>query len=459
MVADPRQARRYVLIMGCFVLVLLASIPAMNVIVDPLGYARAAGWRPSNPTATEAALAAGGAWPVPHGTREAKMLNVGHYAPQSVLFGSSTVWSYVDAGYLPLRAGDGRSAFNFGLPGISARELLGAFEHVVALNPPKRIVIGLEFYMFSADKLNSPGFFDLPMAQRSSYRFDFAQFIGRRLLTADHTYAALALLWEPLVKRMASLWAEQTKTLSWFPFAGPNYGIGVGGGDRPAAAPAPVAPAARTARADFLKMMLDGDRVIIAGIYPAPGQPFRFVDDAGWSSLDAIRRMISLARAHDIDLRFYLSPSHARSYEAIRLMGWWPEFEAWQRELAAMVEEDARAHPDRPRIPLWDFGGFNSVTTDTVVDLPPNPAGFARYADSIHFKTDVGYMFMDRMFGTAGAQAIPPDFGVLLGGDTVEGHLARMREAQRAYASENAADIADVAAVLESLGRLKPLAP
>lgn len=459
MLADPRSARGYVLAMAGFVLLLLASIPAMNVLVDPLGYARVAGWRPSSPTPTESSFAAGGAWPVPHGTREAKMLNVGHYAPQSLVFGSSTVWSYVDAGYAPLRGPDGRPAFNFGLPGVSVREMLGAFEHVVALRPPQRIVLGLEFYMFSADKADSPGFFDLPMAQRPSYRMDLARFVGQRLLTADHTSAALAKVGEPLVSRLASVWAERTKAFSWFPFAGPNYGIGVGGGDRPASTPAPAAPAARTARADFLKTMLEGDRVIIAGIYPAPGRPFRFVDDEGWSSLEAIRKMVALARAHDIDLRLYLSPNHARSYEEIRLMGWWPQFEAWERRLALILEDDARAHPSRPRVPLWDFGGYNSVTIDPVVDLPPSPAGFARYADSIHFKTDASYMFLDRMFGTAGSQAIPGDFGTLLTGDSVETHLAGMRTAQRSYSAANADDIAEMAKVLESLGRLSPRTP
>lgn len=454
--AGVPEARRYLLSVLAMVVVLLISVPAMNIAVDPLGYARLAGWRPANPSEAELSFAAGGAWPVPDGTRAAKMLNVAYYQPQSVIFGSSTVWSFIDAGYAPLRGADGRPAFNFGLAGVSLREMAAAFAHVVALKPPKRAVLGLEFYMFSADKATSPGFFDLPLAQRGDYRREQTQFVSRRLFAADYAYETQAVLWQPFTNRVESLVGRR----AWLRRPAPNYGIGVGAGPRPVEPPlAAAAITPRQTRADFLKMMLDGDRVILAGLYPAPGQPFRFEDDAGWSSLDAIRRMISLARAHGIDLRFYLSPSHARSYEAIRLMGWWPEFEAWQRGLAAMVEEDARAHPDRPRIPLWDFGGFNTVTTDPVVDLPPNPAGFARYADSIHFKTDVGYMFMDRMFETAGAQAIPPDFGVVLGGDTVDGHLARMREAQRAYTSENASDIADLAAVLESLGRLKPGAP
>src|SRR6185436_18052450 len=119
--ADARQARRYLMAMMLAVAALLAAIPTMNVVMDPLGYARVAGWRPSRPTDEELARAARGTWPVPDGTREAKVLNVAYYAPHVVVFGSSTVFGYLDVEYPPLRDTDGRPAFNFGLGGASMR--------------------------------------------------------------------------------------------------------------------------------------------------------------------------------------------------------------------------------------------------------------------------------------------------------------------------------------------------
>src|SRR5438309_11372766 len=119
MIADARHGRRYVLAMGIATIVLLGSIPAINIEMDPLGYARVAGSRPSaKASPQEQYLAAFGSWPVPHGTREAKVLDVAYYLPQSVIFGSSTVWSYVDASYPALREADGRPAFNFGIAGV-----------------------------------------------------------------------------------------------------------------------------------------------------------------------------------------------------------------------------------------------------------------------------------------------------------------------------------------------------
>lgn len=440
--SDPR---RYVTVMLLGVAVLLAIIPATNIVMDPLGYARAAGWRPAFPNEAEASFAAGGAWPVPDGTREAKILNVAYYRPQSLVFGSSTVWSHIDAGYSPLRGPDGRAAFNFGLAGVSMRELLGAFEHAASLQTARRAVIGLEFYMFAGDKPTSPGYFDLPMAQRDGYRDDLRRYVTQRLFTADYAKASQAALWEPAVKRVASLWGGASRVR----LTAPNYGIGVGGGPRYSDGPPHGGAATREA---FEQRMLDGDRVLIAGLYPPAGMPFRFVDDAGWSSLDAVRRLIQVARERGIELTLYLSPHHARAYEAIRLMGWWPQYEAWQQALTTIVEDNAGSAV-RP-IAVWDFGGYNTITTDSVQAFPDGTYGYSRYADAIHFTTDVGYLCLDRVLGEKTAADLPEDFGVRLTRQSLAEHQANVRARQARYVDAHPADSAALAAMLIATGRM-----
>ena len=422
-----RRGRRYLAGMGTVVVLLLGALAAMNVAMDPLGYARVAGWRPAHPDAVQSAFQSSGAWPVPHGTRDAKILNVGLYAPTTVYFGSSTVWSYVDAGYKPI-LWDDRKAYNFGLAGANAHEIAEAFAHVVALHPPRRAIVGLEFYMFSADKPTAPGYEELPFAQRPSYRLDFWRFIGQHVFSAEYTSASAAEVWKSISK-WTSAWLSPTVSAATIDRSQPRT------------------------RAEFDAMMLSIDKVQVVSLYPAD-RSFRTVDDAGVSTLDAIRRIVALARQHDIDLRLYLSPNHARSFETIRLLGWWPQFEAWQRELAAIVSEDAKAHPgDRP-VELWDFCCYNGITTDVIADLSDG-AGFEHFADTIHFKTPVGYMLMDRMFGTEAAASLPADFGIRVTADTVDSHLAEVRDAQRAYVSTHPGDVQAITDALKAVGRLK----
>lgn len=414
--------------MAILVLLLLGALAAMNVTMDPLGYARVAGWRPAHPDAVQSAFQSSGAWPVPHGTRDAKILNVGLYAPTTVYFGSSTVWSYVDAGYKPI-LWDERKAYNFGLAGANARELAEAFAHVVALKPPRRVIVGLEFYMFSADKPMAPGYEDLPFAHHPSYRFDFWRFVGQHVFSAEYTSASANQLWQSITKT-ASAWLSPA--------------VSAAGRDTDAAP--------RT-RAEFGAMMLSIDKIQIVSLYPAD-RPFRTIDDTGRSTLDAVRRMVELAREHDIDLRIYLSPNHARAFETIRMLGWWPQFEAWQRELASIVADDARTHPGTRPVALWDFCCYNGITTDGIAELADG-AGFEHFADTIHFKTPVGYMLMDRMFGTDAAATLPDDFGVRLSADTMDAHLASIRKAQRTYIATHPADVQAIAEALRAVGRLK----
>lgn len=420
--------------MGLTVAALLASVPALNIAVDPLGYARAAGWRPSHPTELELAFASSGAWPVAHGTREAKVLNVRYYAPESVFLGSSTVWSYVDTGYAPLRTADGRRAYNFGMAGATMRELLTVFEHVVALKPPVRVVIGLEFFMFSADKPSSPGFHDLPLAHHPTYRQDLWRLVSQRLLSADSTFESATILSRSMFNRFTH----------WF---------------APAVEAAGHGQAAPMTREQFSQLMIDGDKVILTALYPDTGRPFRFADDAGWSSLEAFRRLVAIARAHQVDLRVYISPNHARSYEAIRLLGWWPQFEAWQHGLVSILADDAKLHPGQAPVPLWDFCCYSSVTTDPIAAPPGEAAGFRWFADSIHFKTVVGFMLMDRIFATEEGRALPTDFGVLLTADNIEARIGETRRLQRDYTASHPEDVEAVATALESLGRIKADAP
>lgn len=440
------DARRYVTAMLFSVAVLLAIIPAANIVMDPLGYARAAGWRPAFPNEAEASFAAGGAWPVPDGTREAKILNVAYYRPQSLVFGSSTVWSHIDAGYSPLRGPDGRAAFNFGLAGVSMRELLGAFEHAASLQSARRAVVGLEFYMFAGDKPTSPGYFDLPMAQRDGYRGDLRRYVTQRLFTADYAKASQAALWEPAVKRVASLWGGANRVR----LTAPNYGIGVGGGPRYSDGPPHGGAATREA---FEQRMLDGDRVLLAGLYPPAGTPFRFVDDSGWSSLEAVRRLVRVARERGIELSLYLSPHHARAYEAIRLMGWWPQYEAWQLALTGIVEDDARS-AGRPPVAVWDFGGYSAITMDPLEAFPDGTFGYRRYADAIHFSTEVGYLCLDRVLGVTPSADLPEDFGVPITRQSLTEHQAHVRAAQERYTEAHAADTAALAAMLIATGRM-----
>ena len=103
----------------------------------------------------------------------------------------------------------------------------------------------------------------------------------------------------------------------------------------------------------------------------------------------------------------FVHPSHAWEREIWRHIGIEPVQEEWLRRLTARV---ARADP--ARVALWDFGGYNCITTERVP-----VAGAMRWYDDVgHYRQDrVGPLILRRMIGgeapAPGAPCPGEDFG------------------------------------------------
>lgn len=144
-------------------------------------------------------------------------------------------------------------------------------------------------------------------------------------------------------------------------------------------------------------------------------------------------------------LRVYLNPTHAIMHEALYWRGKWAALERWEATLATLAAT-RRAHGCDLR--LYDFSGFNSVTTEA---LPPpgSKASMQYYWEPSHYRANVGATMMARMFG--GADGVPDDFGVELAPPMMAAHLARQRVLRDAYRASHDADSRMARALAASL--------
>lgn len=167
--------------------------------------------------------------------------------------------------------------------------------------------------------------------------------------------------------------------------------------------------------------------------------------ETGSFSLQEFRRLVRLCRKHGIDCRFFISPPHARHMEVIRAIGLWPLFEQWKRELVLTIQEEGV----EKLFPLWDFSGYNSITTKDV----PRDSRMREYLDSTHYSPFVGDMVLTRVLGESDASLqSPPDFGIRLTAANIEETLAADRERQAAYHQRNPRDVRDIEALAEKYG-------
>jgi hypothetical protein len=132
-------------------------------------------------------------------------------------------------------------------------------------------------------------------------------------------------------------------------------------------------------------------------------------------------------------------------------MGLLDEYENWKRQLAQIFAEVSSADSERTDATLWDFSGYNLITTETI---PAGQSGkFMRwYSDPVHFEPKAGNLILDRMFG------LPSDtvegiggFGIKLTPENVEALLENERRDSARYRQENPEEILHLQKLLQSI--------
>ena len=140
-------------------------------------------------------------------------------------------------------------------------------------------------------------------------------------------------------------------------------------------------------------------------------------EDYEISHLEEVKKIVELCKENQIECHLFISPSHVTQWESIRLSGAWEVFESWKRNLAKIT-------------PVWDFSGYNSITTEPLSSTMKN------YMDSSHYHKKIGDLVLNRIF-QYNQEIVPEDFGVLLTPETIENHLKQIREDRKIWANNN----------------------
>jgi hypothetical protein len=167
----------------------------------------------------------------------------------------------------------------------------------------------------------------------------------------------------------------------------------------------------------------------------------------------AYRNIIQFACRNNIELHLVVSPVHAYTAEAARLAGLWPVWQRWQKALVLEGEAEARRSGCKP-FPIWDFSGYNTITTETIA-ASVNPADEPRwYWDSAHYKKPVGDMLLRRIF-LPDAAGDPEDFGVQLNSGNIDQHLENVAARGAVYRANHASEVDLVRATVEAVIAMK----
>jgi len=151
----------------------------------------------------------------------------------------------------------------------------------------------------------------------------------------------------------------------------------------------------------------------------------------GTNQMQALWHVLAVCRERRIELTLAINPVHAMDMELLQVGQNWDRFEQWKRDLVKIVAEES---PDG-RTPVWDFSGYNGLTTE---QIPPagDHTRMKYYYESSHFTPLTGGLMLDRMFGRA-----TNDFGTRITVANIEAHLEETRAQRELFVARYAADV------------------
>ena len=136
--------------------------------------------------------------------------------------------------------------------------------------------------------------------------------------------------------------------------------------------------------------------------------------------------------------RFYIQPLHA-----LAELSYWAtlgeDLDNWKRGLVQMVDAQRQRGCDSK---LFDFSGFNSITTEAI----PQATGkenMQHYWEQSHYRGEVGLKILEEVMED-GKKTDDNSFGVELRAETIEQHLRNFRQARQQYINTHPKETANI---------------
>ncbi|MBO0349489.1 hypothetical protein J0895_10285 [Phormidium pseudopriestleyi FRX01] len=368
-----KDYQRYFRIVLSVILMQVLTISGFNIAVDPYSVFNNPIWVGFNQVKPEKDKQ----------VRMFKAIDIIRIQPNMVFIGSSRTEFGLDPAHPALA--EVQPAYNLGITGANIYEARRYFEHAIANNPElKQAAIGVDFFMFGQDKKNQDDFSEDRLL--TSHITPQDKFNSIFSLGAIRGSLKTIRANQSSVNRVGYFYPDGRRNTDYY--VSHIYG-GLQGVD------------------------IMGDLLRENDFFQSKkqGNPYEI------SHLEEVKNIVKLCQKKNIKCDFFISPSHVTHWESIRLSGAWQLFEEWKRDLAQIA-------------PVWDFSGYNSITTD------PLSSNMKNYIDSSHYRKEIGDLVLNRIW-QYNEDIVPKDFGVLLTPETVENHLKQIRENRKIWANNH----------------------
>lgn len=404
---------------------------ALNFVVDPYGIYRAVdreGLNRIKPKAGPSSLLV-------------KPYAVESIRPKTLVLGNSRTEAGIDP-QSPLWPETYRPVFNMALPATGIDVALKSLLHVSEITPVETVLLGLDFRYFlvnpptaakSKQKPQEPSEFDKRLyvyGDASGVHPDFLQRLKDRVSTLFSINAivdsviTLAMQGQPDQPDLTGLGFNPMREYRRFAKTD-GYPLIFG-----------------QVESTYFSSYLRDQKVL----YNRPGNTSE--------DLERLRSFIRFCHKHNIRLLLYIHPYHAHMLEMYRIAGFWPMFEEWKRALTRIVDDESGAFPDRPKPEVWDFSGYNDITTERLPTVAEKGLLMKWYWEAGHYNSAVGNLILARLLSTAPQEgSLPAGFGIRLTTDNVEDWITATRNLREDYARRRSDEIDTLVALAGKIHR------
>jgi hypothetical protein len=303
-----------------------------------------------------------------------KTIDIINIKPEIIILGSSRAKQGLDPNHKGFP--DDTTIYNLGIDGSNTYEILRYLQHSYVNQPNlKKVILGIDHYMFN-------DFYEL-QDSFSEKRLGKTHITGTDLLNALFSQDALISSKNTIIENLGV--SKDNKNLTY--------------GDN-----------------GFFYHREPKDGKTSWRFTNTINQYFGFHKQYKLSEnrFNDFKEIVEFCRKNHIELVVFISPSHATQWEALRVTDRWDSFETWKRKMVELT-------------PVWDFSGYNSITTEPIKDVMTN------YVDNSHYTPNIGNFVLNRILSSEPEQ-VPQDFGVLMTPENIDEHLAKIRRDREQWA-------------------------
>ncbi len=366
---------RYSLLFAIFFVCEVLAIAAFNLAVDPYGVTNAPVIERFNKVKPEQNKQ----------VRLFKAIDVGRLKPKTIFLGSSRTEFGLDPSHPVLQAS--QPAYNLALPGANMYETRRYLEHALFVQPDlELVVLGIDMLMFNSMDEVKPNFREsrlersrMTLPDMLNIAFSPDAFFGSlRTIAANQSHPDEVGFFYPDGRR------------------DPHY---------------------------FRKYIYKNDSNLF--IFRTVLELQNFMEKPNIDRdykisetyLEEFKNIVKICQENNIELKIFISPAHATYWEALRVVNLWSLWENWKRQIVGVT-------------PVWDFSGYNSITTE------PLDENMQNYLDNSHYMKEIGDLILNRVFEDR-EETVPDDFGVLISADNIESHIKQIQRDRDRWAKNN----------------------